>query len=139
MNPSSLQSPRLPLVAAALGPRMMLHAARFADGWNTMSFSPDFDAQLAELSERNARMDEMCADLGREPEGLRRCVNLFDADARAAGGRLRYYYDDEDLLVHLVTSLKDAGYTEFGLYYPTVPSQRDAFEHIARGLIPSLR
>jgi len=44
MNPSSLQSPRIPLVAAALGPRMMHHTARLADGWNTMSFSPEVDS-----------------------------------------------------------------------------------------------
>lgn len=138
MNPSSLQSPRIPVVAAALGPTMMRHAARLADGWNTMSFSPDFAEQLDELSARNARMDEFCAQLGRDPTDLRRTVNLFDAEARAAGGRLRYY-DDEHLLHTLVSSLRDAGFTEFGLYYPADEAQADAFEHIARDVIPTLR
>jgi len=138
MNPSSLQSPRLPLIAAALGPRMMRHTARFADGWNTMSFSPDFDEQLGELSERNARMDALCRDEGRDPASLRRSVNLFDAAARAAGGRLRYY-DDEQLLVDLINGLRDAGYTEFGLYYPSDADQLDAFEHAAREVVPTLR
>ena len=138
MNPSSLQSPRLPVVAAALGPRMMRHAANFADGWNTMSFSPDFDEQLTELSERNSRMDDLCTELGRDPASLRRSVNLFDATARAAGGRLRYY-DDETLLSDLVSGLRDAGYTEVGLYYPSDASQLDAFEHVAGQVIPSLR
>lgn len=138
MNPSSLQSPRIPIVAAALGPRMMRHAARFADGWNTMSFSPDFAAQLDELSERNARMDQLCEELGRDPSSLRRSVNLFDAEARAAGGRLRVY-DDEDLLVDLLGGLGEAGFTEFGLYYPSDPSQLEGFERIARETIPSLR
>jgi alkanesulfonate monooxygenase SsuD/methylene tetrahydromethanopterin reductase-like flavin-dependent oxidoreductase (luciferase family) len=138
MNPSSFQSPRLPLVVAALGPVMMRHAARHADGWNTMSFSPDFGEQLTELSDRNGRMDRLCSEEGREPGSLRRSVNLFDAEARAAGGRLRYY-DEENLLVDLVTSLRDAGYTEFGLYYPSEPSQLDAFERIARDVVPTLR
>ena len=138
MNPSSLQTPRLPLVAAALGPKMMRHTAGFADGWNTMSFSPDFAAQLNELSERNARMDDVCRELGRDPGSLRRSVNLFDAEARAAGGRLRYY-DDEELLIDLITSLREAGFSEFGLYYPSDPSQLDAFEHAAREIIPGLR
>ncbi|MDG2113456.1 MAG: LLM class flavin-dependent oxidoreductase [Actinomycetota bacterium] len=31
MNPSSLQQPQVPVVAAALGPKMMRHTARFAD------------------------------------------------------------------------------------------------------------
>ena len=138
MNPSSVQRPRLPVIAAALGPKMMRHTARFADGWNTMSFSPDFGDQLTELTERNARMTELCAELGRDPADLRRSVNLFDAEARASGGRLRYY-EDPDLLVDLVTRLGDAGYTEFGLYYPADPAQIPAFEHCAREVIPTLR
>lgn len=138
MNPSSLQSPRLPVMAAALGPKMMGHAAQFADGWNTMSFSPDYNQQLVELSERNAHMDRLCEDLGREPSSLRRSVNLFDAEARAAGGRLRVY-DDEVLLIDLITGLREAGYNEFGLYYPSDSSQLDAFDHTARELIPRLR
>ncbi|MFT7648519.1 MAG: alkanesulfonate monooxygenase SsuD [Candidatus Poriferisodalaceae bacterium] len=138
MNPSSRQRPRLRLVAAALGPRMMRHTARFADGWNTMSFNADFGEQLDELSERNSHMDELCVELGRAPSELRRSVNLFDAEARAAGGRLRYY-DDENLLVELIQELSKAGYTEFGLYYPSDATQLEAFEHIARDIVPTLR
>ncbi|MDW3179871.1 MAG: LLM class flavin-dependent oxidoreductase [Acidimicrobiia bacterium] len=138
MNPSSLQSPRIPVVAAALGPQMMRHTARWADAWNTMSFSPDFGEQLEELSGRNARMDVLCRELDREPGDLRRSVNLFDAEARAAGGRLRVY-DDEELLVNLITGLRGAGFTEFGLYYPSDSTQLESFEYIARDVIPSLR
>ena len=138
MNPSSVQRPRLPVIAAALGPVMMRHTARHADGWNTMSFAPDFAVQLDELTERNAHMDVLCADLGRDPGSLRRTVNLFDAEARAAGGRLRVY-DDPGLLEHLIGSLADAGYTEFGLYYPSDRAQIDAFERVATEVIPTLR
>ncbi len=138
MNPSSLQRPRLPVVAAALGPRMMRHAATHADGWNTMSFSASFDEQLTELADRNARMDQLCDQLDRDPSTLRRSANLFDAEARAAGGNIRYY-DDIALFEELVTGLATAGYTEIGLYYPSDDSQIDAFEHIAKVVVPSLR
>lgn len=137
MNPSSLQRPRLPVVAAALGPKMMRHAARHADTWTTMSFSPDFDVQIDELVDRSQQMNDLCVEIGRDPNTLRRGVNLFDAQARAAGGRLRYY-DDEDLFARLVTSYRDAGYTDIGLYYPADPSQLEAFEHVAQQVIPSL-
>lgn len=137
MNPTSLQRPRLPVVAAALGPRMMRHAARFADAWNTMSFSPDFDVQIGELGDRAQRMTDLCVEVDRDPATLRFGVNLFDAEARAAGGRLRYY-DDEELFIRLVTSCRAAGYTDIGLYYPSDPSQLDAFERIAHDVIPSL-
>lgn len=138
MNPSSVQRPRLPVVAAALGPRMMRHTARFADVWNTMSFSPDFAAQTDELVERAARMDHLCVDVDRDPGTLGRAVNLFDAEARAAGGRIRYY-DDDALFVRLVTDLRAAGFTDIGLYYPADPSQLESFERIAREVIPEIR
>lgn len=138
MNPSSLQSPRIPIVAAALGPKMMAHAARWADTWNTMSFSSDFGAQIDELSQRARQMDALCAAADRSPETLRRSANLFDAQARATGGRLRYY-DDEALFVHLVSSLIDAGFTDIGLYYPVDPGQLPAFERLATEVIPTLR
>lgn len=138
MNPSSQQQPRLPVVAAALGPQMMRHTARFADAWNTMSFSPDFDVQVDELVDRAERMDDLCVDIGRDPATLRRGVNLFDAEARAAGGRLRYY-DEEELFVRLVASYREADYTDIGLYYPSDSSQLDAFERIARHVIPDIR
>ena len=138
MNPSSLQSPRIPIVAAALGPKMMAHAARWADTWITMSFSSDFGAQIDELSQRARQMDALCAAADRSPETLRRSANLFDAQARATGGRLRYY-DDEALFVHLVSSLIDAGFTDVGLYYPVDPGQLPAFERLATEVIPTLR
>ncbi len=138
MNPSSLQSPRIPIVAAALGPKMMAHAARWADTWNTMSFDADFGTQIDELSARALEMDALCAAAGRAPETLRRSANLFDARARATGGRLRYY-DDDGLFVYLVSSLIDAGFTDIGLYYPVDPDQLPAFEKIANEVIPTLR
>ena len=138
MNPSSFQRPRVPLVAAALGPKMMAHASRLADTWNTMSFDPDFDAQLSELSARAHSMDSLCAESGRDPNTLRRSANLFDAEARASGGRLRYY-DDDELFIRIVGTLIGAGYTDIGLYYPTDPSQLQAFERIATDIIPRLR
>lgn len=138
MNPSSLQRPRVPLVAAALGPKMMAHASRLADTWNTMSFDPDFDAQLAELSTRADSMDSLCAEAGRDPSTLRRSANLFDAEARGSGGRLRYY-DDDELFERIVRTLIGAGYTDIGLYYPTDPSQLQAFERIATDIVPRLR
>lgn len=138
MNPSSLQSPRVPIVAAALGPKMMSHAARWADTWNTMSFDPEFGAQLAELDERARLMDELCSAVGRDPNTLRRSANLFDAEARAKGGRLRYY-DDEKLFERLVRGFIASGFTDIGLYYPIEPDQIPAFERLATEMIPELR
>lgn len=138
MNPSSRQLPRVPVVAAALGPKMMSHAAKWADTWNTMSFNPDFAAQPEELVTRSRQIDDFCAAADRDPDTLRRSANLFDAEARAAGGRLRYY-DDEALFVALVEGFVDAGFTDIGIYYPTDPDQVRSFEHLATNVVPDLR
>ena len=138
MNPTSLQQPRIPVMVAALAPRMMRHTARHADIWNTMSFDPDFDAQIVELRERAAVMDEICHEVGRDPETLRRSVNLFDAEARAGGGSIRYYAD-ESLLRRLVGELVEVGYTDIGLYYPSDPRQVAQFERVGSVVVPELR
>ena len=138
MNPSSLQSPRVPVMVAALGPKMMEHTARWADIWNTMSFDADFGVQLAEMTERAVAMDAICDRVGREPSTLRRSVLLFDALARSGGGRIRYY-DDPELFVTLVRDLAAVGYTDIGVYYPSVAEQLPAFEQLGRELLPMLR
>ena len=138
MNPGSLQSPRLPLMVAAMGPRMMGHAARHADIWNSLHFDPDFEVQLTETAARVAKMDELCRDAGRDPETLRRSFTIFDAHARASGGAIRYY-DDPDLFVDLVQRLTALGMSEISIYYPSQAEQIPKFEHIAGEVIPQLR
>ena len=67
MNPSSLQSPRVP--CRRCGPRTQDDVARgrWADTWNTMSFDSDFAAQIDELGTRVQLMNELCAAVGRRP------------------------------------------------------------------------
>jgi len=91
MNPRPLQSPRPPLLVAALGPRMMLLTARYADIWNSLSFQPSFAEQLAETRARGAAIDTACAAIGRDPSTLRRSYTMFDPQARAKGGAIAYY------------------------------------------------
>ena len=138
MNPGSVQRPRLPIMVAALGPKMMQHAARHADIWNTMSFAADLEEQMGELIDRCATMDELCADVGRAPASLRRSYTMFDATARAGGGKIRYYESD-DLFVEMVGRATAVGVTEISIYYPALEAQLPAFERIATEVIPQLR
>ena len=77
------------ILVAALGPRMMRHAARYADIWNSLSFLPSFDEQLAETRARCEAIDAECAAIGRDPATLRRSYTMFDAQARSTGRRDR--------------------------------------------------
>ena len=133
-----VQSPRPPLLVAALGPRMMRHAARYADIWNSLSFLPSFDEQLAETRARCEAIDACCAAIGREPLTLRRSYTMFDAQARQRGGAIGYY-ESADRFIEQVSRLVELGISDVGLYYPSDPAQLAAFETIAAEVLPHLR
>jgi alkanesulfonate monooxygenase SsuD/methylene tetrahydromethanopterin reductase-like flavin-dependent oxidoreductase (luciferase family) len=133
-----VQLPRPPLLVAALGRRMMRHAARYADIWNSLSFMPSFDEQLAETRERCATIDAECEAIGREPSTLRRSYTMFDAQARSRGGAIGYY-ESRELFIDQVSRLVEQGISDIGLYYPLDPAQLDAFEAIASEVLPVLR
>jgi alkanesulfonate monooxygenase SsuD/methylene tetrahydromethanopterin reductase-like flavin-dependent oxidoreductase (luciferase family) len=138
MNPGSMQQPRLPIMVAALGPQMMHLAAVHADIWNSMSFAPDFEEQMVELSNRCKAMDQLCAEAGRDPTTMRRSYTMFDPKARASGGAFGYYESD-DVFVDTVRRVIDLGITEISLYYPALAAQLPAFERIANEVLPELR
>ena len=79
-----------------------------------------------------------CEALGRDPGTLRMSYNMFDASARASGGRIRYY-ESPEIFSDMARSILDLGFTELGLYYPVLEEQVPVFEAIARELLPELR
>lgn len=138
LNPRPVQQPRPPIMVGAMGPRMMRHAARWADIWNSLSFAVELDEQLAETATRCAQIDELCLASGREPATLRRSYTMFDALARPSGGTIRYY-ESVDRFADVVGRLVDIGITDIGLYYPLDPAQLPMFERIATDVMPALR
>jgi F420-dependent oxidoreductase-like protein len=64
-RPRPVQQPRIPFTLAAHGPRMMRIVARYADRWNS-------NGSVAEMAERNRRLDEACAAVGRDPSEILR-------------------------------------------------------------------
>lgn len=138
MNPRPVCRPRPPITIAAMGPKMLKAAARYADTWNSMSFSEDFDEQLRETEARVAQMAENCRALGRDPSSLRHSYHMYDAKSRTSGGLISYY-ESEDAFVDIVKKMSALGMSEFNLYYPTMPQQMPMFEHIARDVFPQLR
>ena len=138
MNPRPVQSPRPPIMLAAMGPVMLKRAARYADIWNSLSFLEAFDAQLAETRERAARIDEHCVAIGRDPATLTRSYTMFDAAGRKRGGGIAYY-ESEDAFADMVGRVLELGITEIGLYWPTRPEQRPMFERIATETIPKIK
>lgn len=136
--PGPVQRPRPPITVAANSARMLRHAVAHADTWNTLSFAADRSAQLAEAAERAARVQELCAAAGRDPGTLRRSYTLFDAGARAGGGRIAYY-ERPELLVEVARAAVGLGFTELVLYWPADPAQVPAFTAVCADVLPELR
>ena len=138
MAPGPVQRPRPPITVAANSPRMLGHAVRHADTWNTLSFAAGVDAQLAEAADRMARVRRPCAETGRDPATLRCSYTMFDAGARANGSRIAYY-ERPELLVEIARRAVGLGFTELVLYFPADPAQRPAFEAVCADVLPELR
>jgi alkanesulfonate monooxygenase SsuD/methylene tetrahydromethanopterin reductase-like flavin-dependent oxidoreductase (luciferase family) len=138
LRPRPVQSPRPPIIIAAMGPVMLRHAACHADIWNSISFAKTFKAQLDETRQRIAAIDQSCARIGRDPATLRRSYLMFDPTARASGGRIKYY-ESEESCREMVEQVIALGITEVAFYYPMLEEQAPMFERIARNVLPALK
>jgi alkanesulfonate monooxygenase SsuD/methylene tetrahydromethanopterin reductase-like flavin-dependent oxidoreductase (luciferase family) len=138
LRQSAIQTPRPPILVAALGRRMMRLAARHADIWNSMSFLPSFEEQLAETRARCEAIDTECEAIDREPATLRRSYTMFDAQARSRGGAIGYY-ESRQRFIDEVSRLAELGISDVGLYYPLDRDQLSSFETVASEVLPGLR
>lgn len=76
-TPGSLQSPRVPLVVAGLGPRSMRLAARYGAGWvTTVGRLESLDEWWRKAREAVARFEEVLAAAGRDPSTVDRYLSL---------------------------------------------------------------
>lgn len=70
-EPKPIQRPHPPIVIGGSQPKMLRVIARHADEWNMPSQGP------AEWGEANTRLDEACAEVGRNPGDVGRSAQLF--------------------------------------------------------------
>ena len=71
-EPKPIQRPHPPIVIGGSKPKMLRVIARHADEWNMPNHG-----RPAEWGETNRRLDQACADVGRDPGKVRRSVQLF--------------------------------------------------------------
>ncbi|TWT10920.1 LLM class flavin-dependent oxidoreductase [Reyranella sp. CPCC 100927] len=138
LRPRPVQSPRPPIMIAAMGAVMLGHAARHADIWNSISFAKTFEAQIDETRQRVATIDARCAAIGRDPATLRRSYLMLDPTARSSGGMIKYY-ESEETCRRMVEQVIALGISEVAFYYPMLDEQVPMFERIARYVLPALR
>ena len=133
----AVQSPRPPITVAAMGPKMMRHAATYADTWNTMSFGSGLQELTNDAIALMSKMRKACEFVGRDPSTLRHSFLMFDGSARATGGKL-FYWESVQQFSDITGQILALGFDEIGVYYP-VDAQRDVFERAATDMIPDLR
>jgi alkanesulfonate monooxygenase SsuD/methylene tetrahydromethanopterin reductase-like flavin-dependent oxidoreductase (luciferase family) len=114
MAPGCVQTPRVPFVLAATGPRGMRLAARHAQGWVTTgereSESLDAPAGAEVVRRQCERLDAACSEVGTDPASIDRHVLL--------GFQLRPIHDSAEGLRDLIGHYEAAGATEVVVHWP---------------------
>lgn len=133
MVPGCVQQPRLPFAIAATGPKGMRLAAAHASTWVSNGAraheGPPLDAVAGSrlVATQMKRLDEICAEVDRDPASLERLV--------LTGLRLDGGLSSVEAFRETVGRYEEVGVTDFVVYWPreSEPYQSDAatFEEIA--------
>lgn len=116
---------RIPLTLGAHGPRMLGIVARFADRWNSYG-------TVEEIRERNARLDEACLKIGRDPNEILRSLYGWTLKLGADP------WSSPDAFQDIVGRYTEVGVREFLIEGPH-DHQLEMAERIAREVVPGLR
>ena len=131
MAPGCVQAPRPPITIAANGDAALRVAARYADTWNTWG---GYELPIEEFFEatvkRSRRLDQYCADIGRDPSAVRRSLAVYPRFVDA--------WADEGAAKGLVERFHEVGFSEFVFWWPS-EHQMPVFEHFVEDAIPRLR
>lgn len=105
------QHPRMPLHLAADGPKGLALAVRMAEGWvTTAGADDDTETWWRKAGELISRLDDACADAGRDPSTMSRTLSL-DAEAR-------YSLASIDAFDEAVGRAAELGYTDVVSHWP---------------------
>jgi len=124
-RPRPMQQPRPPLVLAGHRPKMLRIIAQYGDTWNSFG-------TVKEMRDRNARLDDECAKLGRDPSSIVR--SLYGWAAMMPSDP----WDSPSAFNDMVGSYAEAGVNEFLIDQPR-PEQQAVLERVAAEVLPSLR
>lgn len=139
--PGCVQSPRVPLVLAAHGPRTLRLAGRLADTWNSYSSrEAGPDEALEAFRSRSGLLEEAAGEAGRDPATIGRSV-LVGSDAWPV-------LASPEAFREAALRWAEAGATEVVLMHPGHPAEvavghgpagPDVVRRIAEEVLPSLR
>jgi alkanesulfonate monooxygenase SsuD/methylene tetrahydromethanopterin reductase-like flavin-dependent oxidoreductase (luciferase family) len=127
-NPKPVQKPYPPIWVGSAGPRMLKLTARHADVWNAGGAA---GSQIETAVAASQQLDEACTAINRDPNEIRRSVQL------AAGA-------DPAEIVDRVRGYHEAGFTEIILMLTggSMPTSADPVRTaamLAENVLPELR
>ena len=124
-RPEPVQRPRPPLTLGAHGPRMLRFAACYADRWNSYGTA-------SEIRERNDRLDDACAAIGRDPRAIIRSLYGWTIPMGVDP------WSSPDAFADVAGRYREAGMSEFLMEAPH-EEQFPVMERIAQDILPRLR
>ena len=125
-RPGPIQTPRPPLTLGAHGPIMLKIVAKHADRWNTVG-------TVDQMRERNKRLDDACAAIGRDPKSILRSSLFVPAQMPEENP-----WASIDAFTDYVGRFREAGMEEF-LFQPPLDRSWDVIERAATEVMPGLR
>ena len=136
VRPRPIQTPRPSLTLGALGKGAMRVAVERAESWSSYPVKAsgrvaDTSARvrgndaLALAHERNATVDRLCEEVGRDPASLRRSYLSLIGYTEPV--------PEPDEFCDIIERYADAGMDEFIVYWPSDKSDRERLEAIAKG------
>jgi alkanesulfonate monooxygenase SsuD/methylene tetrahydromethanopterin reductase-like flavin-dependent oxidoreductase (luciferase family) len=139
-SPGPVQRPRPPLVIGAHSPGMLRIAAEFADTWNSWGGWVATEEEVFKKTvDRSNRLDQLCADIGRDPGSLARSFLVFESTAGAyAGVPPIRAFSSVEAFRDLVGRYSEIGITELVFYFPEEANHRQVMEEVAV-VLPDLR
>jgi alkanesulfonate monooxygenase SsuD/methylene tetrahydromethanopterin reductase-like flavin-dependent oxidoreductase (luciferase family) len=135
-TPGCVQSPRLPFVVAANGPRGRRLAARYGQGWVTTGggSAESIDAWWRIVSDANRRLDETLVAAGRDPSSVDRYLQM-DAP--------EYSLRSVGAFTEAAGRAAEAGFTDILTHWPRnedwYAGDESTLETVARDVLPTLR
>lgn len=131
--PGCVQSPRVPFVVAANGPRGRALAARFGQGWVTTG-AGQAEAWWRTVAEANERFTEAVAAAGRDPSTVDRYLSV---DASGV-----YSLASVDAFTEAVGRAEQAGFTDVLVHWPRpadwYAGEEAVLESVAAHVLPTL-
>jgi F420-dependent oxidoreductase-like protein len=124
-RPGPVQRPRPPLTLGAHGPKMLRVVAEYADRWNSYGTTE-------QIRERNARLDDACAAVGRDPETITRSLYGWTLELGVDPWQSPAAFED------VVGRYREVGIGEFLMEAPD-EAQFGVLERVATDVLPRLR